>query len=417
MAEKRKRRRQDENADPPTKEEYAVAKYLRFNCPLREGKLVGMSVQCFIASKAVDALLESKWGAGKSDSDLLFGNRHSCVSYCDKLLQKGLFHRAARVEKKKSDKSKKKKKLKDGEEAEPVEEEKEKDKKGKKEKKSKKEKDEGEKPEEVEKKPAEKEEKKEEDKDKKKKEKKLKLVMHEDQMFKDGDEVYVWIYDPVPLKTFIIGLLLVLGAIALCLFPLWPSEVRIGVYYLSLSGAVFVGVILLLIVVRFILFCFIWALTLGKHHFWFLPNLTEDVGFFDSFRPLYKHDYYDGTKTEKEKPRGKKSKESDESDKDSKQGKGDAEAVLRSKTTKDSNEDKEEQNGFELVEKEDVDQFEVDGEHIVDDEQEVDNENDVEGENDVDEENDDESPENEDDENDDDNQEDNSDENEPKKTK
>lgn len=29
----------------------------------------------------------------------------------------------------------------------------------------------------------------------------------------------------------------------------------------------------------------------GRHHFWFLPNLTADVGFIDSFRPLYTHDY------------------------------------------------------------------------------------------------------------------------------
>ena len=32
--------------------------------------------------------------------------------------------------------------------------------------------------------------------------------MHDQQIFKDGDEYYVWIYDPVPLKTFFIGLLL-----------------------------------------------------------------------------------------------------------------------------------------------------------------------------------------------------------------
>ncbi len=32
--------------------------------------------------------------------------------------------------------------------------------------------------------------------------------MHDQQIFKDGDEVYVWIYDPVPFKTFCIGLLL-----------------------------------------------------------------------------------------------------------------------------------------------------------------------------------------------------------------
>jgi translocation protein SEC62 len=37
------------------------------------------------------------------------------------------------------------------------------------------------------------------------------------------------------------------------------------------------------------LFGFVWAITAGKHHFWLLPNLTEDCGFFESFVPLYSH--------------------------------------------------------------------------------------------------------------------------------
>lgn len=42
---------------------------------------------------------------------------------------------------------------------------------------------------------------------------------------------------------------------------------------------------------RCILFLIIWVVTGGRHHFWFLPNLTADVGFIDSFRPLYTHEY------------------------------------------------------------------------------------------------------------------------------
>ena len=37
-----------EGPEKPTKEEYAVAKFLRFNVPSREGKLVGMTVQYFL---------------------------------------------------------------------------------------------------------------------------------------------------------------------------------------------------------------------------------------------------------------------------------------------------------------------------------------------------------------------------------
>ena len=47
---------------------------------------------------------------------------------------------------------------------------------------------------------------------------------------------------------FLSGHVSVLGAIALCLFPLWPPVVRSGVYYISLVAAVFVGVFLSLVV-------------------------------------------------------------------------------------------------------------------------------------------------------------------------
>eukprot|EP00064_Thunnus_orientalis_P018297 superscaffoldBa00004170_g18393 len=164
---------------------------------------------------------------------------------------------------------------------------------------------------------------------KKKKEvkKKFKLEPHEDQLFLDGNEVYVWIYDPVHFKTFAMGLILgesavenhkhgnllqiaadftslysqhlstfvfcfsVIAVIAATLFPLWPAEMRVGVYYLSVAAGCFVASILLLAVARCILFLIIWLVTGGRHHFWFLPNLTADVGFIDSFRPLYTHEY------------------------------------------------------------------------------------------------------------------------------
>lgn len=67
----------------------------------------------------------------------------------------------------------------------------------------------------------------------------------------------MWIYDPVNVKNFIIGMLIVFGAIGLCMFPLWPEAVRIGVYYLSLSAAGFVGFILFLVVGKYdcLVFC------------------------------------------------------------------------------------------------------------------------------------------------------------------
>jgi translocation protein SEC62 len=60
--------------------------------------------------------------------------------------------------------------------------------------------------------------------------------------------------------------------------------------------------------VRLVLFTIVWLFTFGKHHFWLLPNLTEDVGFMESFWPLYKHDLKNNDSKEDKK---KKRKDSD----------------------------------------------------------------------------------------------------------
>lgn len=85
----------------------------------------------------------------------------------------------------------------------------------------------------------------------------------------------------------IIGGLLILGSIAICCFPLWPSIVREGVYYLSLAGCGFLGGIIILAVIKYIVFSFLYILSLGSVEFWLFPNLTEDVGFVESFIPVY----------------------------------------------------------------------------------------------------------------------------------
>lgn len=151
--------------------------------------------------------------------------------------------------------------------------------------------------------------------DKEKRKRKIRLDMHPQQEFVDGPEVYVWIYDPIPMHYWLIGALLVVGAIVVCMFPLWPPSLRKGVYYLSIAAAGFLVFILGLAVLRFIVFCFVWLVTGSKHHFWLFPNLTEDVGFFASFWPLYQHEYKDGTEsTGKKSKKRKRDKESDVED-------------------------------------------------------------------------------------------------------
>ncbi|XP_041805715.1 translocation protein SEC62 [Chelmon rostratus] len=338
MAERRRQKKRIQVVSEPTKEEKAVAKYLRFNCPTKSTNMMGHRVDYFIASKAVDCLLDSKWAKAKKGEEALFTTRESVLDYCNRLLKKQFFHRALKVMKKKPEKDTKKEKEKEKEEKKEKEKakgdsSKEEEKKGKKEKEKKKESEAA-------------ETKKEKSDDspgtpKKKKEvkKKFKLEPHEDQLFLDGNEVYVWIYDPVHFKTFAMGLILVIAVIAATLFPLWPAEMRVGVYYLSVAAGCFVASILLLAVARCILFLIIWLVTGGRHHFWFLPNLTADVGFIDSFRPLYTHEY--------KGPRASNKKGSDKTDE-----KDSGSSAKAQKSDSDEKSDSEKKDGDDEEEEE-----------------------------------------------------------------
>ncbi|XP_034411819.1 translocation protein SEC62 [Cyclopterus lumpus] len=325
MAERRKHKKRIQEVSEPTKEEKAVAKYLRFNCPTKSTNMMGHRVDYFIASKAVDSLMDSKWAKAKKGEEALFTTRESVLDYCNRLLKKQFFHRALKVVKKKPEKDTKKEKEKEKTKGDSGKEE---EKKGKKDKEKKKE------PEAVETKKEKSDDSPGTPKKKKEVKKKFKLEPHDDQLFLDGNEVYVWIYDPVHFKTFAMGLILVIAVIAATLFPLWPAEMRVGVYYLSVAAGCFVASILLLAVARCILFLFIWLVTGGRHHFWFLPNLTADVGFIDSFRPLYTHEYKGprssikkgSDKTDEKDSEGNKAQKSDSDEKsDSEKKDGDEE--------------------------------------------------------------------------------------------
>ncbi|XP_017032852.1 translocation protein SEC62 isoform X2 [Drosophila kikkawai] len=307
---KRTRRRKDEYTEPgaqkvdkPSKDEKNVAKWLKKNVKTKKTKFLSHVVEYFTSSKAIDALMKSKFAEG---SNPLFTTREQVVEFLDVMLEHKFFHRAKKVpvtleeiRGKKADKEK----------GQDKEKEKEKDKA--------------------------KDDKKDTDPEaentqgdggatgnekekKEKKKRKIRLDMHPEQIFVDGSEAYVWIYDPIPLHYWIFGFILLLGAVGICLFPLWPPMLRKGVYYLSIAAAGFLVFILALTVVRLIVFTIVWALTGGKLHFWIFPNLTEDVGFFESFWPLYESNYNSeasGKTDKKSKSKGKKKdKDSDAED-------------------------------------------------------------------------------------------------------
>lgn len=47
-----------------------------------------------------------------------------------------------------------------------------------------------------------------------------------------------------------------------------------------------------MLAVRYIIYGILWACTMGKLHFWLLPNLTAECGFFESFVPAYEYTVY-----------------------------------------------------------------------------------------------------------------------------
>jgi translocation protein SEC62 len=139
--------------------------------------------------------------------------------------------------------------------------------------------------------------KKKKDKDGKKKKKKkpasqekLKppqnLEVQRDQSLSFAEEHYfAWFYETTQLQTILGGIGIVIVVFGAILFPLWPPILRIGAWYVSIMGLGFVAAIVVIAIIRLILFIItMFALPPG---IWLFPNLFEDVGFFESFVPLW----------------------------------------------------------------------------------------------------------------------------------
>lgn len=96
---------------------------------------------------------------------------------------------------------------------------------------------------------------------------------------------YVWLYEGSQWKTKMWAGLVLLLVFAAILFPLWPLVLRQGVWYLSVGVMGLIGLFFAMAIFRAILFVITFFLT--PPGLWLYPNLFEDVGFFDSFRPLW----------------------------------------------------------------------------------------------------------------------------------
>jgi translocation protein SEC62 len=96
---------------------------------------------------------------------------------------------------------------------------------------------------------------------------------------------YVWLYEGPQWKqkAMAAGALIVIMAVVM--FPLWPIILRQGVWYLSVGMMGLLGLFFAMSIFRLILFCV--TVFVVPPGLWLFPNLFEDVGFFDSFKPVW----------------------------------------------------------------------------------------------------------------------------------
>ncbi|POS83596.1 hypothetical protein EPUL_003946 [Erysiphe pulchra] len=107
---------------------------------------------------------------------------------------------------------------------------------------------------------------------------------------------FVWLYEGPQLKQKLYATGAIASVFIIVMFPLWPVKLRLGVWYLSMGMLVLIGLFFAMAIFRLILFVItMFAVPPGL---WLYPNLFEDVGFFDSFRPVWGW--------QKEKKKGKK---------------------------------------------------------------------------------------------------------------
>ncbi|KAJ5994548.1 hypothetical protein N7451_010272 [Penicillium sp. IBT 35674x] len=96
---------------------------------------------------------------------------------------------------------------------------------------------------------------------------------------------YVWQWEGPQWKQKAMAAAVVAGIFTVVLFPLWPMMLRQGVWYLSVGCMGLLGLFFAMAIFRLILFCV--TVFVVPPGLWLYPNLFADVGFFDSFKPLW----------------------------------------------------------------------------------------------------------------------------------
>lgn len=99
------------------------------------------------------------------------------------------------------------------------------------------------------------------------------------------DALYVWVYQGSQLMTILGAILFLAVSFFLASYQMWPSSMRQVTWYVMMLLFVFIGLLLVISIVRLIVFIITYfAYSPG---IWIFPNLFEDVSFIDSFIPLW----------------------------------------------------------------------------------------------------------------------------------
>ncbi|KAJ7158216.1 translocation protein [Mycena crocata] len=117
------------------------------------------------------------------------------------------------------------------------------------------------------------------------------------------DEYYVWFFEGSQWTTYAGAVLMVGLMLGGVMFPLWPPIMRLGVYYLSMGMLGLIGLFFGIAIVRLIFY--IITIVVASPGIWIFPKLFADVGFVESFIPLWE---WDLPKKKTKKRKGDKAK-------------------------------------------------------------------------------------------------------------
>lgn len=133
---------------------------------------------------------------------------------------------------------------------------------------------------------------------------KAKVVTVNQMQIFEPEMYFAWFYEGSLWTTYLGGALMVFVLLAGVMFPLWPPTFRLGVSYLSMGVLGLVGLFFVIAILRLIF----WLITIvvAPPGIWIFPQLFADVGFVDSFIPLWEWDIKVKKKSKKSKRAGSK---------------------------------------------------------------------------------------------------------------